>query len=64
MVTTTMPWRKSSYCSEGWCVEVAITGDRVVMRDGKNPHAEVLLLTHAQWDAFILGIKQDDFCIW
>lgn len=54
-------WRKSSYCGSNACVQVAHTGDSYLMRDSKNPHAEPLAFTTAEWDTFIRGIQAGDF---
>jgi hypothetical protein len=47
-----LAWKKSSYSSAsgGNCVEVAALpdGGRAI-RDSKNPHGRMLLLTPAQW---------------
>ena len=58
---TTMMWRKSSFCSDGSCVEVAFDGDFVAVRDGKNPTTAALRFTRAQWNAFVRGVKDDQF---
>ncbi len=55
-------WRTSSRSgSSGNCVEVAITDDGVAVRDtkdrGKPPH----LYTHAEWAAFVGGVKDGEF---
>lgn len=35
---TDLAWRRSSYCGNGACVEVAYTdNDQYVVRDGKHP---------------------------
>ncbi|HEX5198515.1 MAG TPA: DUF397 domain-containing protein [Actinoplanes sp.] len=61
MSRTTTVWRKSSFCSDSACVEVAFEGDVVAVRDGKDPALDALTLTRAQWDAFVRGIKNDEF---
>jgi hypothetical protein len=42
-------------------VEIAKVGDRYLVRDGKNPAVSPLSFTAAEWDAFVQGIKRDDF---
>jgi hypothetical protein len=56
-------WRKSSRSNgggEGACVEVADLPGRVAMRDSKDPAGPVLVFTHAEWRAFLGGIRTDD----
>jgi hypothetical protein len=37
-------------------------GERaVVMRDAKNPEGPILYFTEAEWDAFVLGVKDGEF---
>jgi hypothetical protein len=54
-------WRKSSYSggNEGGsnCVEVAGTGDRVAVRDSKNPSRDALAFGAAQWRAFVTRVQ-------
>ena len=55
-------WRKSSRSddgAEGNCVEVAELPDQVAMRDSKDPAGPVLAFPHAQWCAFLDGIRTD-----
>jgi hypothetical protein len=33
----------------------------VVMRDAKKPDGPVLYFTEAEWDAFVLGVKDGEF---
>ena len=33
----------------------------VVMRDAKNPDGPILYFTEAEWDAFVLGVKDGEF---
>jgi Domain of unknown function (DUF397) len=55
-------WRKSSLCSGGDCVEVAVTdntgtGHVFLMRNSKDPAGEILQLTSEEWEGFISYIK-------
>jgi hypothetical protein len=61
MTETTMMWRKSTFCSEGACVEVAFDGDTVAVRDGKDPRLAPLQFSRSQWEAFIQGVKEGRF---
>ena len=49
-------WRKSSYSGNGGgdCVEVARNFTRiVVVRDSKDPHGPVLIISKDDWTSFI-----------
>jgi hypothetical protein len=60
-VTDEPRWIKSSFCGSNACVEVAATGDRVLMRDSKNPDREPLDLARPVWWEFIDGVTAGDF---
>jgi hypothetical protein len=49
-------WQRSSRCTAGGCVEVRLTGGRVVMRDSNRP-AESLWCTPEDLRLFILAVK-------
>ncbi|HXC83262.1 MAG TPA: DUF397 domain-containing protein [Trebonia sp.] len=53
-------WRKSSRSyGSGNCVEVSVPdGQRVCVRDGKNPQGAVLQFTTAEWNAFKARIRK------
>ncbi len=57
MAETTMEWVRSSFCSEGACVEVAPHGDLVAMRDGKDRQGAQLRFTRSEWRGFLAGIR-------
>jgi hypothetical protein len=61
MSRTTMTWRKSSFCSDSACVEVAFDGDFVAVRDGKDRSLDALRFTRTEWEAFVRGVKADEF---
>lgn len=51
-------WRRSSWSyGTGNCLEIASLGQRVVVRDSKNPQGALLRITPAQWNAFVAGVR-------
>ncbi len=56
-------WHKSTRSgTQGNCVEVAyLSGDRIGVRDSKNPDGPVLTFTPAEWEAFVAGAKDGEF---
>jgi hypothetical protein len=60
MTIETLSWFKSSYSSGegGQCLEVAVTPQRIHLRDSKTPTGPRLTLTPAAWSAFLAS----DYC--
>ena len=55
-------WRKSTLSTTNGCVEVAIVGDRVAVRDSKQQgRGPVLEFTAVEWDAFLGGVRGGEF---
>jgi hypothetical protein len=56
-------WRKSSICAPGSrnCVEVALIGDTVAVRDTKHRDGGALIFSRGEWQAFIGGVRQGEF---
>ncbi|MCU1640826.1 MAG: hypothetical protein JWN03_1101 [Nocardia sp.] len=56
-------WFKSSRSGAGKeCVEVAfLAGDRVGVRDSKNPHGPALVFGAGEWESFTSGIDGGAF---
>ena len=57
---------KKSSKSQAWprnnCVEVALQPNGgAVVRDSKNPKGAMLSFTKDEWDAFVGGVKNDEF---
>ena len=46
-------WRKSTASNSGDCVEVAVAGGSVLIRDSANRDGAVLRLRPAAWSAFL-----------
>jgi hypothetical protein len=57
-------FRRSSFCGEAGCVEVAAqpTGD-ILVRDAKDhtPDAPVLRFSQEEWTAFVAGVQAGEF---
>jgi uncharacterized protein DUF397 len=54
-------WRKSTASASTNCVEVAMHGGLIHVRDSKAPAAGHLSFTPAEWDAFLTGVRQEEF---
>jgi Domain of unknown function (DUF397) len=54
-------WRKSRRSGANGCVEVALKGGQVAVRDSKNRQGPVLTFTPAEWTAFIQGARDGEF---
>jgi hypothetical protein len=53
-------WRKSSKCETGTCVEVASTGEQVLMRHSARPNGGTLQVSAAEWAAFLRELNTDE----
>lgn len=53
-------WRRSSACEASACVEVAHTGDVVLVRSSLRPDV-VVEVTGVEWSAFLSGVRAGDF---
>lgn len=55
-------WRKSSHSNpSGNCVEAALVGGGVAVRNSRFPDGPALVFTRAEWKAFLRGVKDGDF---
>ena len=58
-------WTKSTHSGPtgGNCVEVAfLPAGEVAMRNSRQPDGAALVFTPAEWDAFISGARDGEFC--
>jgi hypothetical protein len=57
-----LEWIKSSFSiSTGACVELALAGAFIALRDSKAPAVAPFLFTHQEFAAFLRGAKQGEF---
>lgn len=54
-------FRRSSYCSDRACVEVAKAPGVVLMRGSKNPAGPVLAFGADGWNDFLRGVQSGEF---
>lgn len=55
-------WRKSTRSgTAGDCVEARLDNGNVQVRDSKDPSGPRLTFTTAEWEAFIGGVKDQEF---
>lgn len=55
-------FRKASDCSDKTCVEIALAGGVVGVRDSKDgSRGPVLAFTEPEWRAFLAGAKRGEF---
>jgi hypothetical protein len=60
-VDATKKWRRSTYCSDTACVEVADVGDLILMRDSKDTSQPYLGFDRADWQQFVDEIMSGRF---
>lgn len=58
---TALPWRRSSFCHGGECVEVAVSDGVVLVRDTKSPQTGPLSYTLDEFRAFVRGVVAGEF---
>jgi hypothetical protein len=49
-------WRKSSFCQNGECAEVAVRDGEILLRSSRKPE-HVVCLTAAEWEALVKGVQ-------
>jgi hypothetical protein len=54
-------WRRSTLSTTNACVEVAVVGDRIAVRDSKGAGGPVLEFTPVERDAFLGGVRTGEF---
>lgn len=63
-LTNDSGWIKSSFSNGSGgnnCIEIRRVGDKIMVRDSKNPEVAPLVFTPAEWDAFVSGVEAGEF---
>ncbi|MCW2135889.1 DUF397 domain-containing protein [Actinoplanes cyaneus] len=53
METHSSEWSRSSFCGNSACVEIALCGEDVLVRDSKNPGQPHLSFSRGDWNNFL-----------
>jgi hypothetical protein len=56
-----LPWRRSSFCHSGECIEVAVHDGMVLIRDSKMPEVRPLSYTPDEFASFVRGVAAGEF---
>lgn len=59
--TDAITWRTSSFTDGVQCVEVAVIGEDIAVRDTKDREGATLNFTRGEMRAFIDGVKAGEF---
>jgi hypothetical protein len=54
-------WRKSSHSGVNGCVEVAVLGGAVAVRNSEDPQGPLLVFSIMKWHAFLDGVRDGEF---
>lgn len=58
-----MGWVKSSFSSQGNCVEVQVVNGTVRIRDSKNPGGPVLEFPEVAWNEWLAGLHAGEMSL-
>ena len=59
--TSDLSWRRSTFCASSGCVEIAVQGGLVAVRDSKRADSPVLTYDRDEWVSFVRGVKAGEF---
>ena len=59
---TAITWHKGTASGHnGNCVEVAVVGNSILVRNSRDPHGSMLSFTRREWVSFLDGVNNGDF---
>lgn len=58
---SSLVWRKSKASEAGNCVEVAFSGELVLIRHSQRPSGPTLSFSLPEWEAFLTGARRGEF---
>lgn len=56
-----LEFKKSTLSGNNGCVEIAMTSDKVHVRDSKDPQSPMLTFDMIEWRAFLGGVRNQEF---
>lgn len=56
-----LAWRRSSRCDTSTCVEAAVFGEDIVVRDSKHPDGPTLRFSKEAWSNFVGDVRRGEF---
>jgi hypothetical protein len=56
-------WQKSPFCASATCVEIAVVGSNVAIRDSKKQDGPFLVVTREQWHDFAAGLRDNSLVV-
>lgn len=58
-----LTWRKSSFCNNATCLEIAISSERedIFIRDSRDLDGPILQVSQEDWRAFVKGVRNLEF---
>ncbi|MEU4240416.1 DUF397 domain-containing protein [Actinoplanes sp. NPDC026619] len=56
-----MTWRRSSFCADGTCLEIAADDARIHVRDSKDVGLPILSFDQADWMRFVSEVRNGRF---
>ena len=56
-------WTKSTKCTSETCLEIAISGDNVYLRNSNDLTGECLVCNAGDWRSFLAGARNNEFDI-
>lgn len=56
-----LEWRTPRRCDAGACVQIAESGQMILVADSKAPRGPIISYTRSEFREFIQGVKSGDF---
>lgn len=56
-------WQRADSCESSGCVEVAVTGEGVMVRNSRDPDGPKLHFTRKEWEEFAAGVREGQFSV-
>jgi hypothetical protein len=54
-------WKKATASGAGGCVEIAVIGGKVAVRDSKHPDGDILTYRPGEWRDFLARLKAGSY---